>query len=216
MSNKRRKINGGLYLVVDPATGEDYLLPALRSAMEGGVDIVQIWDHWLHGQDKRSLVSKICALAHQHDLPVLINEDWSLAQDTQLDGVHFDEPPADLASIRALVGRDLLIGITCGNDLEKVTWAESNQLDYISFCSMFPSTSAGTCELVTIETVQAARRITALPIFLAGGITLDNLPGLVATPMNGIAVISGIMRAADPAKASAAYKQTLVQQLKQR
>lgn len=215
MNNAHRKITGGLYLVVDPAKGEDDLLPALQSAIGSGVDIVQIWDHWQPGQDKRSLVTKICALAHHHDIPVLINEDWELLQDTELDGVHFDEPPTDLTAIRATLGRDVLIGITCGNELGKVHWAESHQLDYISFCSMFPSASAGVCELVTIETVQAARQLTSLPIFLAGGITLGNLPGLTATPMNGIAVISGIMNATDPATASADYKQILLQQLKQ-
>lgn len=214
MNSTINKITGGLYLVIDPAKGEDYLIPVLQQAIVGGVDVLQIWDHWLPGQDKRSLVMKICAMAHAQGIPVLINEDWTLLQGTSADGVHFDELPDDLTAITKAVGRSFLVGITCGNDLAKVSWAEANHIDYISFCSMFPSASAGACELVTVATVKAARQLTTLPIFLAGGITLQNLAELAATPMNGIAVIGGIMNAVDPVAAAANYKQSL-QQLKQ-
>lgn len=84
-----------------------------------------------------------------------------------------------------------------------------NRLDYLSFCSMFPSVTANSCELVKIETVQAARAMTGMPIFLAGGITPDNLDRFSGTGMNGVAVISGIMNAEDPQHKARYYKQAL-------
>lgn len=210
MEKAIRKITGGIYLVVDPSKGVETVLPILRRAIAGGVDVVQIWDHWLKDQAKEPLIEEICAEAHAHGIPVLINEDWSLLLNTPLDGVHFDKEP-DMAAIREEVARPLIAGITCGNELERVNWAISHQMDYISFCSMFPSGSAAACELVSIETVRRARQLTDMPLFLAGGITPENIRSLATTNMDGIAVIGGIMKAVDPQQSALNYKQTLLE-----
>jgi thiamine-phosphate pyrophosphorylase len=128
---------------------------------------------------------------------------------TGVDGVHFDAVPADLDQIRKKTGKPFLCGLTCGNDLSRVQWAEENCLSYISFCSLFPSPSAGVCEIVRKETVRQARQLTAMPIFLAGGITLENIDELHDTGMNGIALISAIMKADDPQTAAKAFKNKL-------
>lgn len=207
-----RTINGGLYLVVDPDLEENELIPKLEKAIQGGIDVVQVWNNWKDGQDKEGLIKAICRVAHSRHLPVLINEEWELLLRTQVDGVHFDAIPADLPLIRQTVGRPFLCGLTCGNDVRRVQWAEENGLTYISFCSLFPSPSAGECEIVKKETVQLARRLTSLPIFLAGGISLDNIQELADTGMNGIALISAIMNADDPQLATEAFKEQLKKQ----
>jgi thiamine-phosphate pyrophosphorylase len=93
--------------------------------------------------------------------------------------------------------------------LDVVTSAEQNNLDYISFCSVFPSSTSNSCERVTFDTIRKARTITAMPIFLAGGMRLENINKLSELDYNGVAVISGIMQAEDPAKATKQYNQLL-------
>ena len=205
-----KQIKGGLYLVVDPAIGVDALLPKVELAIKGGVDAIQLWNNWQRGQNKNELIQLICGLAHQSNIPVLINEEWQLLQTTDLDGFHADTPPVNLNNIRAAIGRPFIFGITCGNDLSRITWATRNNANYISFCSMFPSPSAGACEIVNKETVMAARRLTSLPIFLAGGITLRNVEDLAGTGMDGIALISGIMKADDPQATAKEFKEKLL------
>jgi thiamine-phosphate pyrophosphorylase len=166
-------------------------------------------NNWRNGQDKEQLVEAICTIAHHHDLPVIINEEWEMMLKTPVDGVHFDSIPPSLNTIRQKIGRSFLCGLTCGNNLSSVQWADENALTYISFCSLFPSPSAGECEIVKKETVQQARQMTSLPIFLAGGITLDNIQELADTGMNGIALISAIMNADDPQLVTQAFKNKL-------
>lgn len=204
-----RKIEGGLYLVVDPSLALDVLLEKVRKAIAGGISILQIWNNWSPQQDKVAVVHAICGVAHAKNVPVLINEEWELLNTTELGGVHFDALPEDLDKIRKAVQRPFLCGITCGNDLLKIEWANKNRCDYVSFCSMFPSASAGVCEIVTKQTVQQARQMTSLPIFLAGGITLDNIQELSGTGMNGIALISGILKADDPRQAAETFNEKL-------
>lgn len=206
------KITGGLYLVVDPFEGIDQVLPKVQQAIDGGVNVIQVWNNFKEDQNQQAFINAICNVAHQQQVPVLINNNWQLVQTTRLNGVHFDELP-DIETIRVALSRRVIIGITCGNNLQRVHWANKNNIDYISFCSMFPSASAGACELVDRQTVLQARQITTLPIFLAGGITLQNVNELQQCGANGIAVISGIMKAADPA-ATAKHFQLQIPSLK--
>jgi thiamine-phosphate pyrophosphorylase len=204
-----RKINGGLYLVVDPALQLEFILLKIKQAIAGGIDVLQVWNNWSDGQNKQNIINAICNIAHASNIPVLINEEWQLLQTTQLDGVHFDNVPTDINAIRQTIAKPFIIGITCGNDLNRIIWANDNRLDYISFCSMFPSPSAGVCEIVKKETVIQARQLTSLPIFVAGGITLNNIEELEDISINGIALISGIMKADDTHATAKNFKEKL-------
>lgn len=209
MKNQQRKITGGVYLVFDPAPGIEAVLPIVQQAIEGGISVVQIWNHFQATQNKIAFAESICRIAHPQGIPVLMNDDWQLLLHTALDGVHFDTPPENIETIRQQVNRPMLCGITCGNQLDRIYWANEHQLDYVSFCSLFPSASAGACEIVSPETVKQARQLTQLPIFLAGGITLQNLPQLAVTGFNGVALISAISKAPQPQQAAAAFSQQL-------
>ena len=201
----------GLYLVLDPAKEEDSLLTSFRQALIGGVGLVQIWSHWpvgLSGKEKLDLTNKIKAIAGEHAVPVLVNEDFELALEAGLDGVHLDRIPENWKEIQPRL-RDKLTGITVGNDLDLVRWAHENELSYISFCSVFPSNSVDTCELVDPASIRMARRLTSIPIFLSGGIRPENLPELEKYSYEGVAVISGILGAADPKQAAHDYLQKM-------
>jgi len=81
--------------------------------------------------------------------------------------------------------------------------------DYISFCSMFPSVTANSCELVDFETVKKAKEQFDIPIFLAGGIDLAKIAELKPLQANGIAVVSGIFSHEDPSEQVLKYKKQL-------
>ncbi|MEX0772734.1 MAG: thiamine phosphate synthase [Balneolales bacterium] len=209
---KSNKITGGIYLVIDPSIRKTSLMNKVKQALSGGVEMLQIWDHWPESislSDKLDVIDSIIQTARGFDVPVLINKDWKLLKSTLLDGVHFDSIPDDYPEIKTEINREFISGITCGNDINIIHWAEQNKLDYISFCSMFPSPSAGDCEIVRPGTVKKAKEITQIPIFLSGGITQDNLTSLKELNFNGIAVISGILNAESPEKSAYGYTQAL-------
>ena len=208
-STSKKNITGGIYLIIDPALGIDFVLPKVEQAIEGGVNILQIWDHWKDLQNKKEFIDAICNCAHEKNIPVLINNEWQWLKTTTLDGVHFDDLPPIITEIKNIVGKDFLIGVTCGNDINKITDAINSCVDYLSFCSMFPTVSAQNCEIVNIEIVKKIRDMTTLPIFLAGGITLSNIDELNSTGMDGIALVSGIMKSEDPKIISKAFKEKL-------
>lgn len=207
--SKRFTIQEGLYLVIDPAMPEEILLTRTEAALRGGVNLIQVWNHWPEGMDRTALVKKLAVITRANKVPLLVNESIDLLTLEEVDGIHFDHPPADIAVVRSIRTKPILIGITCGNDISRVQWAVDQQLDYISFCSVFPSSSVNTCDLVRREVITTARALTSMPIFLSGGITLDNIGLLKTTGMNGVAVISGIMSKQDTEEVTLQYKHAL-------
>jgi thiamine-phosphate pyrophosphorylase len=207
-----RKITGGVYLVLNPAMDRSKMMHTLQQALEGGVDVLQIWNNWPRGfssHEKEILANDIVNLAENFEVPVLINQEWEMLKNTRLHGVHFDEIPPDFGHIKKELTRPFLQGVTCSNNLEVIDWANRFEVDYISFCSMYPSKSAGNCEIVRPETVHKAREYTHLPLFVSGGVTPQNLLPLKKLGIDGVAVISGILDSHDPCKAAADYRKAL-------
>ena len=205
----KRKINPGIYLVIDPSMDELQLLHKLSICLKEKLAAVQIWDNFKVGQNISSLLKKVCDLCHAKNVPVLINNRWELLNDILLDGVHFDEIPENFRAIKEGINRPFISGLTCNNDLAVVDWASKNKLDYISFCSIFPSSTANSCELVDFNTIHHAAKLYSLPIFLAGGIKPENMDSLDEIDYSAIAVISGIMSSHKPDESIKKYQEKL-------
>lgn len=198
--------------MLNPAIEKPVLLEKLEQALEGGIAVLQIWNNWVDTfsmTDKRELIGSIIKLASAYQVPVLINEEWELLKGTSLDGVHFDTIPENYERIKQEIGRTFMAGITCSNNLAPIYWAEKNRVDYVSFCSVFPSSSVASCEIVKPETIRKAREITQMPLFLSGGISVDNMFHLQELDFNGVAVISGILNAESSRQAAASYQDAL-------
>lgn len=201
----------GLYLVIDPNQEQESLMNKLQAALKGGVDIVQIWDHWPKDQSREAkleFIKRAKEMTKDFQVPLLMNQDWRLALETGLDGVHFDRLPDDFQNIQAKL-KGKYIGLTVTNNMEAVQLAEQNSLSYISFCSVFPSPSVQSCDIVQPDSIRKAKEISTMPIFLSGGINQENFGQLKELPFNGIAVISGILNEADPEAAAKKYKAKL-------
>lgn len=208
---KDKLLKGGIYLVLNPSQEQERLLKGLKQALQSGkVCAVQLWDHWENVEDKGGLIGKIKSVCHEAEVALLVNNSRQMLEEYEFDGIHFDNMPAGpLDDIRSNAGRRILVGLTLGNDLDPLRSAGVKALDYVSFCSVFPSASAGSCEIVSRETIQEARTLTHLPVFLSGGVNLSTMSKLEGLAFEGVAVISGVMNDPDPCKAAENLYQSL-------
>ncbi|MCA5005475.1 thiamine phosphate synthase [Sphingobacterium bovistauri] len=198
MAYRKIKYNSdikGVYVILDMRTFAVRDLRKLDYLLSEQVMAVQIWDNNL--LPNRDLMISLIEVVHQHNIPILINNKYELLQDYDFDGVHFDDIPNEWNTINELL-KDKILGVTCTNDLNIVEWATKHQLDYLSFCSMFPSENNTRCVLVDRELIRCVQRQYKIPIFLAGGITPQNMKLLDGINYVGIAIVSGLMKADDP------------------
>lgn len=202
-------IQQGIYLIIDPSMNEEILFGKLNIILKEKISAIQVWDNFNKDQNIEELLLNIHEKASLKNIPIIINNRWELLKQIPLNGIHFDEIPDDLNKIKEEINRDFIIGITCNNELSTIEYAEKHQFDYISFCSMFPSKTANSCELVNFETVEKAKSIFSGKIFLAGGIDLNNIKNLDVLKYDGIAVVSGIMNAENPSGTIKSYHQKI-------
>jgi thiamine-phosphate pyrophosphorylase len=192
-------------LVIAPILASDELLSAVKKALKGGVDVLQFVPR-RQTLDTLELAKDLSRLSGQFDVPFLINGDCLLAKEAKADGLHFDSYDIVPDEARRILGEQCIVGYTLGNDLKRLEWAESIGADYVSFCSIFPSSSATQCETVPLETIRAAKSRTTIPIFAAGGITPKNAHLVLEARADGIAVTSAILKAQSPEKAAMSLK----------
>jgi thiamine-phosphate pyrophosphorylase len=196
----------GLYLVVSPVMPFDELLVTVKKALRGGVDLLQLIPE---GSDILRLAEDLSSLTEQYDVPFLVNGNLQLAKEVGADGLHLDEYDVTPSEVKQVLGKQCIVGYTLGGNLEKLKWAETVGANYVSFCSVFPTSSAAQCDIVPIETIRAAKFQTTLPIFAAGGINLNNAERVLKAGVNGIAVTSALLKAKDPEQTALAFKEII-------
>jgi thiamine-phosphate pyrophosphorylase len=195
-----------IYLVIDPSDKpEAVLFPILEQLFTFPLAAVQIWDHFGEGQNEVEFTSKVVELASAYDFPILVNNRWDLLNVENVDGIHLDSLPSDLSSISAFSVKNHLVGLTVNNDLELIRQADKLKMDYVSFCSVYPTKTTQHCDLVSFDSIKEAGKITDMPLFLAGGIKTGHLAELQSLPHSGIALISGVMQMENPVAALQNY-----------
>lgn len=196
----------GLYLVVDPTMPHHRLLDVVEKALKGGVDVLQLWKAWQNRFKTIGLARELLNLANDYDVPLIVNNDLQLAKDVEAHGVHMDGYDVIPTDVRKALNEQTVVGYTLGNDLEWLKWAENVGADYVSFCSVFPTMSATQCEIIPLSTIRSAKSVTHIPVFASGGINLSNAHLVLETGVDGIAVISSILKAQDPEKTTKSFK----------
>jgi len=199
----------GLYLVVDTSLEKKELLNRVELALKGGVDILQIWSNWKTREYGYEISREILNIAKRYNVPVIINNDYLLANDIGANGVHLDSYeilPADVKKIN----NNLIVGYTIGNDMNRALWAEKVGADYISFCACFPTSSVDKCDIVPLWVIKETKKRVKIPVFASGGINLKNVDSVLETGIDGIAVISAVLKAENPEIAAKMFKEKII------
>lgn len=158
-------------------------------------------DPALRGRQARALRP----LCNAGGVPLIVNDDATLAAAIGADGVHLGEHDGDIASARALLGDDAIIGVSCHDALERAQRAAAAGADYVAFGAFFPSLTKPHARRAAPSLLRDAATL-GLPRVAIGGITPDNAPALVAAGADLIAVIGGVFDAADPPAAARACR----------
>lgn len=204
----KKEIKAGIYLVINPAQNKEEILIKLNKVKDESIAAIQIWDNPEVEFIDEDLLQEIIQI-FKDKVPVLINNKWRLLKRFEFDGIHFDNIPDDFDRIKKEINNNFIKGLTLENNLAAIKKAEELGFDYLSFCAMFPSQTSDDCEIVQLETVRKCREMTNMPIFLSGGITLENIKKLKDLSFHGIAVVSGIMKAVEPQKVIKQYESAL-------
>lgn len=192
-----------LYLVMGPDVADPAALAA--KAVAGGVTMIQWRDKGASTAEQVAAVRRLVAAV---PVPVLVNDRADVAVAAGAAGVHVGHGDLTPAEARRIVGPDAIVGVTI-HSLAEAEAADGAPIDYASVGGVFETTSKhnpqppiGIDGFASIAARLRAHRA-ALPVIAIAGITAERATALAGAGADGVAVMSAITRAADPAEAAA-------------
>jgi thiamine-phosphate pyrophosphorylase len=192
-----------LYLVTDRRqTRGRPLVDVARGALDGGVRALQLREKDLLGAELLRLAVELRDLTRRYGALLLVNDRVDVALAADADGVHLGQGAMPVAEARRLVGPARRVGVSV-HTLAEAAAAAAARPDFLVFGPVYatPSKTAfgaprGTAELGAV--VAAA----GLPVLGIGSITVDRIAEIRRAGAAGVAVISAICAADDPARAA--------------
>jgi thiamine-phosphate diphosphorylase len=191
-----------LYVVLDrmAARGRD-LDDLLAGVIEGGCRMVQLREkEWPSGR-LLPVARGLRDRCRRAGVTFVVNDRVDLALAVEADGVHLgqDDLPARVA--RRLLRPGMLLGVS-SHGVEQAQAACDDGADYVAVGSMFATTTKPDFQLVGPALIRKLRAQIRVPLVGIGGITHDNVAEVVRAGADGVAVISAVCAASDPAVAT--------------
>lgn len=181
----------GLYPVVDRSHWLEKLLPL-------GVKTIQLRIKDLQEKQLEEEIKRSVFLAKKYGATLFINDYWSLAIQYGAAGVHLGQEDLFEADIDKIRQSGLYLGISTHCYYE-VARAHMFHPSYIACGPIYSTTSKRmSFNPQGIEQLQRWRRTLQYPLVAIGGISLERLPNILKTKVEGISLISAITKAADP------------------
>ncbi len=190
-----KRKNLGLCVIVG---GEKDPVGIARSALQGGARSIQY-----RGKNKASArqcreACQLRALTREYRATLVINDRPDIALLSGADGVHLGRSDLPLSVVRRMVGSGILIGATAHSPAEGRA-AEAAGADYLGFGAVFPSSTKTEVVVVGLDRLASFVRDSRLPVLAIGGITKENVADVCRCGAAGVAVLSTVTEAADPA-----------------
>lgn len=159
-----------------------------------------------------NLIAEIC---DDWGATLIVTNHIHLKGKADIQGFHIEDMNADFIALRKQIGEEFTLGGSA-NTVEQLLKLASDGADYAGFGPFnISSTKPNDYPLVKVD--EYAKAITKLksaninlPVLAVGGITLADLPGLMATGIFGIAASSAINQAENMYEAYVDFYKTMI------
>ncbi len=196
-----KDIDLSLYLVTDKSDDVEKFLNTIEEAIKGGVTVVQIREKTAETLDFYNLALKVKEITTKYNVPLIINDRVDVALAIDAEGVHVGQSDIPCDVTRKLIGEDKILGVSAAT-IDEAKKAEKDGADYIGTGAVFPTTTKDDAPSITKQDLKDVVDSISIPVVAIGGITLENASQLNDTGIAGLSVVSAIMSAKNPKKAS--------------
>ncbi len=188
-----------LILNYAPDTDAAHALWVAERALSGGVNWVMLRVRELPARLALEMGLELRRLTRAAGALLSVNPYPALAEWCEADALHLPEsappytPPAPM-----MLGRSV-------HSVEAARRAEAEGCQYLLVGTIYPSRSHPGKPPEGLELLRAARQAVSIPLIAVGGITPERVSECLQAGAQGVAVISGIVDAPDPAEAARGY-----------
>ncbi|HYS05190.1 MAG TPA: thiamine phosphate synthase [Candidatus Dormibacteraeota bacterium] len=203
---------GVCFVTSRTATGERPLLEVVKGAIAGGCDLIQVREKDLAGGPLLALAREIVEVAKStaRRCPVVVNDRLDVALAAKAAGVHLPADGLPIEKVRRAAGKRWVIGRSV-HSLAEARQAQKEGADYLIFGPVFET--PGKAAFGPPQGPDLLRKVVEgvrVPVWAIGGITPGRAAELRGLAIAGVAAISCIAGAPDPAAAVGLLRAALV------
>lgn len=186
-----------LYAVTDRTwLNGDTLYNQVEKALKGGATFIQLREKNLSNTEFLEESKEIKQLCAKYNVPFVINDNVEIAKEIDADGVHVGQDDMEALDVRAVLGKDKIIGVSA-HSVEEALLAQEHGADYLGVGAVFHTGTKSDATDLSRETLKAICDAVDIPVIAIGGISADNVLELSGNGLCGIAVISAIFAQKD-------------------
>lgn len=183
---------------------ERYSVPELaQMAIEGGCGWIVLRMPEATDEQIREVATEIIPLCKETSTIFTIENHIEVAKELGVHGVYLKDCPTPAFDVRESFGPEAIIGVEIGMASAALSLLRAD-IDYVVF-------GQKTSLAQISENVEALREAKfELPIVAEGTFALEDIPAVLATGVNGLAIGAPITTAADPVAQTEKYIQKIV------
>ncbi|MFA5658669.1 MAG: thiamine phosphate synthase [Oscillospiraceae bacterium] len=199
-----------LYLVTDSTGLEDEnFLSIVNAACAGGITFLQLREKERSAKDFLSLAEKVKAITDKYKIPLIIDDRADIALACDAAGVHIGQSDLPVFAARKALGQNKIVGTTA-KTVSQALSAQEQGADYLGVGAIFPTTTKVVTIITKVSTLDEIIAAVNIPVAAIGGLNAENMSVLENSKIDGIAVVSAIMKAADPFSAAKMLKSKIM------
>lgn len=200
------KFDTTLYFITDSTNYErDEFLRRVRSALEGGVTIIQLREKNMTTREYIDIANDVHEITKEFGVPLIIDDRIDVMLACGAEGVHVGAEDMPVAIARKLIGKDKILGATA-KTVEVATRAYNDGADYLGVGAIYPTTTKVKTVLTSTETLDAITKAVPIPVNAIGGLNAGNIGVLKGINIAGVCAVSAIMKSDCPKTAAAELK----------
>lgn len=210
MKTKLKNIDYSLYLVTDRGLARGRpTLEIVAAAVSGGVTCVQLREKDCSTREFIEQALAIKDFLKARRVPLIINDRVDVALAVEADGVHLGQTDMPLDIAKKILPDSMIIGISA-ESLADALEAEKGGADYLGVSPIFATpTKTDTAPPLGLTGLRAIRDAVRLPLVGIGGLNRDNSAAVIQNGADGVAVVSAVVGADDPAAAAGELKRVI-------
>ncbi len=166
--------------------------------------------------ERKTIAQAVKAICKKHDATFIVNDYVQLAKEIEADGVHIGQKDMRIAEARIIVGSRLIVGKST-NTFEQIKQAQADGADYAGIGPLhFTQTKENLNPVIGYEKLhqileQYRQENLSLPMISIGGIKLPEVNEVLSTGVHGLAVVTAISNAEQPAAQAKLFLQAINQ-----
>lgn len=179
------------------------LIASVNAVLQGGCRWIQLRMKDASAEQIIESAYAVKALCKRYNATFIIDDHVEIVKIVQADGVHLGLNDMPIMQARALLGEGFIIGGTA-NSFENILQHYNDGADYIG-CGPFKFTTTKK-KLAPILGLDGYKEIIKrmgdsdiyIPVVAIGGITSEDVPSIISTGVDGVAISGAILNAPNP------------------